>query len=352
MFSKGFPNHIWDAIACRLQIKLPDRHLADPYNLTDIYAAAQFILQDTNKGESTISSISLCSSYRGAALARPSEIPYPILVPQLQPTIHIKEEPVEPQVKMEHINQLIKLGETLLQLNLNDRFQKVQQHFQPGPPLQSSYTNVSTGQNCSFCSEMGHFIQECLRVEEMIKEGKCRCNIDGKIVLSTGAWVPRNIQGTWLKDHIEEWHHQNPGQTSIVNQMMNTIVEPIPYFSQQHSSPINSDAEPQLLSVPVSGIDACQCLKVLIAKSEAIGKEIQGIKQFMHIAKEDSSSLIATDAMDTMFCQVVVKVLHLKCGPPKKAVPATRVEPTVPLMSLDFCGNGNTKTWNEIGQLL
>ncbi|SJL06233.1 uncharacterized protein ARMOST_09569 [Armillaria ostoyae] len=332
MFSKGFPNHVWDAIARRLQIKLPDHHPADPYNLADIYAAAQFVLQGTNKGESTISGISSRSSYRdvGAAPARPSEIPYPVPVPQPQPTVCVKEEPVEPQVKMEHINQLIKLGETLLQLNSNDRFQKAQQRFQPGPPPQSSYANASTGQSCSFCGEIGHFIRECLRVEEMIKEGKCRRNIDGKIVLSTGAWVPRNIQGTWLKDRIEEWHHQNPGQTGIVNQMMNAIVEPVPYLSQQRSSPVNSDAEPQLLSAPVSGIDARQRLEVLIAKSEAIGKEIQGIKQFMHVAKEDSSSPIAANATDTMLRQVVVEVPRLKRGPLKKAVPAARAEPAVP----------------------
>ncbi len=57
MFSKGFPNHVWDAIAHCLQIKLPNHHPADPYDLADIYAAAQFILQGTNKGESTLSSM-------------------------------------------------------------------------------------------------------------------------------------------------------------------------------------------------------------------------------------------------------------------------------------------------------
>ncbi len=76
---------------------------------------------------------------------------------------------------------------------------------------------------------------------------------------------------------------------------MNAIVEPVPYLSQQHSSPVNTDAQPQLLSTPVPSIDAHQRLEALIAKSEAIGKEIEGIKQFMHIAKEDSSSPIAAD---------------------------------------------------------
>ncbi len=80
MFSKGFPNHVWDAIACRLQIKLPDHHPADPYDLADIYAAAQFVLQGTNKGESTLSSMPT-HSFRDAAPARPSEIPYPVPVP-------------------------------------------------------------------------------------------------------------------------------------------------------------------------------------------------------------------------------------------------------------------------------
>ncbi len=206
MFSKGFPNHVWDSIAHRLQIKLPDHHPADPYDLNDIYAAAQFILQGMNKGESTLSSMPT-QSFHDTGPARPSEMPYPSPVPQPQPIVHIKDEPVEPQVKMEHINQLIKLGETLLQLNLNDQFQKAQQQsFSSGPQQQSSYANMATGQNCSFCGEIGHFIRGCLKVKEMIKEGKCRHNIDGKIILSTGTWVPRGLQGTWLKDRIEEWH--------------------------------------------------------------------------------------------------------------------------------------------------
>ncbi len=78
------------------------------------------------KEKATLSSMPT-QSFHDAGPARPSEMLYPGPVPQPQPIVHIKEEPVEPQVKMEHINQLIKLGEMLLQLNSNDRFQKAQQ---------------------------------------------------------------------------------------------------------------------------------------------------------------------------------------------------------------------------------
>ncbi len=91
------------------------------------------------------------------------------------------------------------------------------------------------------------------------------------------------------------------------------------------------------------GIDAHQHLKAFIAKSEAIGKEIKGIKQFMHVAEEDSSSPIAADAKDTMLCQVVVQVPRLKRGPLKKAVPTAKAEATV--LQAPTKGSGLTNSY-------
>ena len=45
------------------------------------------------------------------------------------------------------------------------------------------------------------------------KAGKCKhSSTSGKVVLPSGVEVPHGIPGTWLYDHIDEWHHQNPGQ--------------------------------------------------------------------------------------------------------------------------------------------
>ena len=57
-----------------------------------------------------------------------------------------------------------------------------------------------------------HYIRDCNVVDEYIAAGKCRRNIDGKVVLSTGAFVPREIPSTLLAERIDEWHRRFPGQ--------------------------------------------------------------------------------------------------------------------------------------------
>ena len=37
-------------------------------------------------------------------------------------------------------------------------------------------------------------------------------SVSGKVVLPSGAEVLCGIPGTWLRNCVDEWHHQNPGQ--------------------------------------------------------------------------------------------------------------------------------------------
>ncbi len=65
---------------------------------------------------------------------------------------------------------------------------------------------------CNFCGEPNHYIRECLVVDEYIAQGKVRRDPQGRVVLSTGAFVPRGVPGRWLRDRVNEWHRQNPNQ--------------------------------------------------------------------------------------------------------------------------------------------
>jgi hypothetical protein len=49
--------------------------------------------------------------------------------------------------------------------------------------------NGSHNQKCNFdgCNQ---FIRDCPAVEEYIRQGRCHRNIDGKVVLPSGAFVP------------------------------------------------------------------------------------------------------------------------------------------------------------------
>jgi hypothetical protein len=70
---------------------------------------------------------------------------------------------------------------------------------------------------CNFCGSTDHFIRDCDVMVEYTKAGKCKhSSASGKVVLPSGAEVPRGIPGTWLRDRVDKWHCQNPGQMGAV----------------------------------------------------------------------------------------------------------------------------------------
>ena len=52
----------------------------------------------------------------------------------------------------------------------------------------------------------------CPHVPHDVAAGKCKRNQDGKVVLPSGAYVPRDITSKFLHDCINEWHGKNPNQ--------------------------------------------------------------------------------------------------------------------------------------------
>ena len=75
--------------------------------------------------------------------------------------------------------------------------------------------------SCNFCGGE-HFIRECKLVDEYYTAGKVRRNHEGKVILSTGAFCPRDIPGMLLCERVDEWHHRNPNQLSVQN-LIHTI---------------------------------------------------------------------------------------------------------------------------------
>ncbi len=64
-------------------------------------------------------------------------------------------------------------------------------------------------------------------VEEYPPRRKLKHNVDGKVILPTGAFVPHYIPGRFLQDRIDEWHRRHPRTAirrfDIVWTMFNTI---------------------------------------------------------------------------------------------------------------------------------
>ena len=63
-------------------------------------------------------------------------------------------------------------------------------------------------------------MRECEVVGEYIRNGKCKRNHENKLVLPSGASIPCNITGTWLRDRFNEYHRQNPNQAGGAAQML------------------------------------------------------------------------------------------------------------------------------------
>ena len=78
---------------------------------------------------------------------------------------------------------------------------------------------------CNFCGSTDHFIRDCDVVVEYTKASKCKCSsASSKVVLPSGAEVPHGIPGTGLRDCVNEWHRQNPGQMGAVQMFFEVVL--------------------------------------------------------------------------------------------------------------------------------
>ena len=156
----------------RLQQKFIDHFPDDPYDLSAIYEAVSYVLMGNTS----------------ATLGLPQTLSNPVsLTNSSDPT----------SVKIEALTAAV--------TSLGEMFKTALQSQQAGAKPRSggaATTGVSApgSSSCNFCGGLGHFIRECEVMAEYTKAGKCKRGADGKVVLPSGAMVPRDISGTWLHD--------------------------------------------------------------------------------------------------------------------------------------------------------
>ena len=183
-YLQGFQPTLLASIMQRLQLKNPDHHPNIPYNIQEVYEAAWFILQ----GSSVIPIEQTVTSGN-------------------QGTLNYLT------LKTEQISTIFsKFTKSIIDAINNGTIGKAR------------VTQEVQDKLCNFCSGP-HFIRECKMVEEYIKTGKCRRNIEGNIVLSTGAWILWDIPGNNFKEWINKWHNCNPNQLAGAT-LLNTIIRP------------------------------------------------------------------------------------------------------------------------------
>jgi Protein of unknown function (DUF4100)/Aspartyl protease len=204
-FLRGLQPQLEAKVRQRLQQKFVDHFPDDPYELPVIYEATSYVLMGNS------SAISAPTS--GANIAAISATG---VSPSQDPT----------QIKLEALTTAVTA--------LGEMFKNALQAQVPqaGAARPKNTGSTATGTNgpstsvCNFCGVPGHFIRECEIVEEAIRFGKCKRNHEGKVVLPSGAMVPRSITGTWLRDRVDEWHRQNPGQLAA-QMLFEVAVAPI-----------------------------------------------------------------------------------------------------------------------------
>ena len=199
-YLRAFQSRFLASINNRLQTKFPDQHPNKPHAIQEVYDAARFILQTAT------------TAPQNYFAPTPPDV-NPPYVPD--GTVSIAKR--EPAIKKEEwMPMLTEFAKTIVEaINVNNR-----SRYAPNNNNNSSSSETST-RACNFCGGP-HFIRDCNEVEATIKEGKCKRNIEGKIVLPSGAYVPREIPGTLLKERIEEWHRRHPNQLGA-STLLNTI---------------------------------------------------------------------------------------------------------------------------------
>ena len=209
-YLRAFQPRLLGAISNRLQMKKPDHHPNIPHSIKDVYEAARFILQGAN------------TAPQNYFAPTPPDV-NPPFVPDGVVSIAKRE----PSVKQEDLSTMFsEFTKSIVEaLNQNNR-------NRPSSGAPSSGA-APRHPGCNACGGP-HFIKECDKIEEMITKGMCKRNVEGKVVLPSGAFVPRDIlPGGLLCDRIEEYHRRNPNQLAAVS-LLHTID---PYSSASLKTP-------------------------------------------------------------------------------------------------------------------
>ena len=182
-FVRGFPMTFWNKVLSRLQIKKPDVHPDDPWDVDDVYAASEFVLHGTS---STFSSASTTSS---ASQSNESD--------------SIKKE------------DLFKLFEQFSQT--------IAKAMESKAPSTNSGPNP---QKPCFYDGGDHLGRNCEKLKEDLKNGFCKRNAENKIVLPDGSWVARSLRGNNMAERVANWNTDNPGRASASVNLLAVFEEP------------------------------------------------------------------------------------------------------------------------------
>ncbi|KAG5642446.1 hypothetical protein DXG03_002793 [Asterophora parasitica] len=126
---------------------------------------------------------------------------------------------------IQHLEQAINTFTGQIQhLETGTRGRPPNQQLLLGPPLQNYPPPAQAPSPCNFCGRDDYYIGTCPEAKHYIQDGKIHRNAERRVILPSGTYVPRHYQGTWLKDCVDAYHQQNPG--NITARQLNANANP------------------------------------------------------------------------------------------------------------------------------
>ena len=255
-YLRVFDPVLLSSIQMRLQIQHPTHHPSLPYSLEAIYDAAGWVLQG----------------------ATPSSM----VLPTVAPHSHSHSQPSNNQgfVKTEQLGLIL----TEFTKSIVDAIKSASN---------TSSATKKTGQTynleCNFCGGP-HFIRDCEHVTEYVNCGKCKRNIEGKVVLPSGAYVPREIPGKYLRDRGDEWHRRNPGQQAS-GTMFNAVILPTSTNPNPQALTFSKTDDHSMVSThQLSAADRIAALEAEIfsLKTKGPQKKFEGVRTRAQRTREET----------------------------------------------------------------
>ena len=202
-YLRGFQPRLLGSINNRLQMKFPDHHPNIPHTVQDVYEAARFILQSADTASQNYF----------------APLP-PGVNPPFVPDGAVSIAKREPSIKKEDLGSLFtEFTKTIVEA--------INQNSNRGQYNSNTRSSGSNSRTCNFCGGP-HYIRECDKVDDLIRQGKCKRNAEGKVVLPSGAFVPRDVlPDSLLSERIEEYHRRFPNQLGTAT-LLHTIDRPSP----------------------------------------------------------------------------------------------------------------------------
>jgi hypothetical protein len=157
-FIRGIQPDLWECIYSRLQIKQPDHGIDDHYKLADIYSAAKFILQG-------LTHITSATSQSATATAT-------------------KTEDLVENILEKYTQVLLKV------LSQQSSSSNASNNANSGNISRTYNTESLNALLCFLCGGPGHIGANCIHLPPLLASGKMKRNVENKLVLPSGTFVP------------------------------------------------------------------------------------------------------------------------------------------------------------------